>query len=368
MDYEASASRREGLRVPGSNHEPGIADDRRAVAHIGRDARHAAGHGFRQYIGESLAERRAQSRRVEHGVEPADIRAAPQTHEPVTASRRRDGPVQRRAGLVGTRADQDEAGLRRARGEHGGGLDEDGVVLLRVDPGAHADDEVIIAQPQLGTDRGALLASGPKLVGIDAVRDDLPSGRAVSQPLVHDAASLRIAENEIRSRREKRQELQDRAGAARVSAHVHVRAPDPPDQAGRRPPPRESARQCRQQIGVIEPAMHHIRPRGFDCPNEASQTPERAQPTSNSEISDWNPFRFHTRAQCATGLQADHPMRDRPCPVTGDKPGQHGLGPADIERRDDVHHLDGRTGLVNCGGMGHRGIACGDGHATRRPT
>ena len=115
-------------------------------------------------------------------------------------------------------------------------------------------------------------------------------------------------------------------------------------------PARESERQGCQQVSVIEPAVDDVRLRGFDYLGEARETAERAQLSADPKVQNGGSCGFQACAQGTARLQADHRVGDRLLPIARDQPGEYCLGSADIERRDDMHHLDGQAGCAGVGG------------------
>lgn len=90
---------------------------------------------------------------------------------------------------------------------------------------------------------------------------------------------------------------------------------------------------------MIHPALNDVGTLGADQPGQTDEGSAAGATTGHAEIRDIHPRGSQPIARGAARQETDHPRRRRARPLRQDQGGQHALGAAGLERRDDVEHF-----------------------------
>ncbi len=335
---ERQHRRRQGSGIAGRHHDTGIGDDRGDIADIARDARDATGHRLADDIGEPLAAR-GQHHHVERRQNGLDgIALAERVQPPAEAGRRHQ--------RLGSGADQDKGRIGARFGDEDGGFQEGVVVLHRVDPRHHADEDLRGSDAEVLPRRRAARSIGTEEIGVEAVRHDLPAPRMIAERSVIAPPGLAVGEDCRGIARRPRQRAAHQPHLARIVLQRHMRAAQVPDD---RNAGQERSRQ-RHQVGMIEPALQQSRLLGADQPPQSQERRERYRGTPHAELAPHaetmhrNSGRHERRRATAAVDERDHHRREPAAVHVGQQAHQHRLGAAAVEGGDEMQDLERRHG------------------------
>ena len=134
---------------------------------------------------------------------------------------------------------------------------------------------------------------------------------------------------------------------------IHVRTAQVPGEGG---PAGEGRGECRHQVGMVEPTLHHVRP-------PRPQQPDKPEEGDGGGEATPHPKARHGYAGGADRVrrrtrrhERDHLMLNARAIGGSDQTGEHPLSPADIEVVYHVQHPDGRMhgrrGMIRFHGFG----------------